>query len=91
MLNLAEASANCVKLLKYQEIDLMPEQWVSVEEVASHLGVTKDSVYRWIEKRKMPAHKIGRLWKFKISEVDKWVRTGSASSRARRKMAKGRA
>jgi excisionase family DNA binding protein len=50
------------------------EPWVSVDDVAKHLGVAKDSVYRWIETRNLPAHKIGRLWKFRLSEVDEWVR-----------------
>jgi len=57
----------------------MTEPWASVDEVAKHLGVAKDSIYRWIEKRGLPAHKIGRLWKFKLSEVDDWVRTQDAS------------
>ena len=52
----------------------MTEPWSSVDEVAKHLGVAKDSIYRWIENRDLPAHKIGRLWKFKLSEVDDWVR-----------------
>jgi excisionase family DNA binding protein len=56
----------------------MAEAWVSVDEVAKHLGVTKDSIYRWIEHKGLPAHKIGRLWKCKLSEVDVWVRTGGA-------------
>lgn len=53
-----------------------PEPWVSVDAVAEHLGVARDSVYRWIESRQLPAHRIGRLWKFKLSEVDSWVRAG---------------
>jgi len=56
----------------------MNEPWMSVEQVAEHLGVTRDSVYRWIDAKNLPAHKIGRLWKFKISEVDDWVRSGGA-------------
>lgn len=56
------------------------EPWVSVEDVAAHLGVARDSVYRWIEGRGLPTHKIGRLWKFKLSEVDDWVRAGGATS-----------
>ena len=55
------------------------EPWVSVEDVANHLGVAKDSVYRWIEKKGLPAHRMGRLWKFKISEVDEWVLAGGAA------------
>lgn len=54
----------------------MTEPCVSVEDVAKHLGVVKDSIYRWIEHRGLPAHKIGRLWKFKLTEVDAWVRAG---------------
>jgi excisionase family DNA binding protein len=54
------------------------EPWVTAEDVAQHLGVVKDTVYRWREKRALPAHKIGRLWKFQLSEVDKWVRDGGA-------------
>jgi excisionase family DNA binding protein len=37
------------------------EPWVSVEDVSKHLGVAKDSVYRWIDDKGLPAHKIGRL------------------------------
>ena len=55
------------------------ERWVGVEDVAKHLGVNKDSVYRWIEKMGLPAHRVGRLFRFKISEVDDWVHAGGAS------------
>jgi len=58
------------------------EAWASVEDVAAHLGVARDSVYRWIEGRRLPAHRIGRLWKFKLSEVDDWVRAGGAGDDA---------
>ena len=61
------------------------EPWTSVDDVARHLGVAKDSIYRWIDRRNLPAHKIGRLWKFKISEVDEWVRAGGAESDGRNK------
>lgn len=56
----------------------MPEPWVSVDDVANHLGVAKDSVYRWIEAKGLPAHRVGRLWKFRLSEVDKWIETSGA-------------
>ena len=57
------------------------EKWSSLEEIAEHLGVSKDTIYRWIATRQMPAHKIGKLWKFKISEVDEWVTKGEASDK----------
>ena len=56
----------------------MSEPWVSADAIALHLGVTKDSVYNWIAKRGMPAHRVGRLWKFNVSEVDAWVRGAEA-------------
>ncbi|AVS73357.1 helix-turn-helix domain-containing protein [Paracidovorax cattleyae] len=56
----------------------MTEPWVSVEQVAEHLGVTRDSIYRWIDSKRLPAHRVGRLWKFKLSDVDEWVRAGGA-------------
>lgn len=55
------------------------EPWASVEDVAKHLGIAKDTVYRWIESKALPAHKIGRLWKFNLTEVDEWVRSGGAT------------
>jgi excisionase family DNA binding protein len=45
-----------------------PEPWVSLEAIASHLDVSPDTVYRWIEKKEMPCTKIGSRWKFKVSE-----------------------
>jgi len=56
----------------------MEERWLSVEEIAQHLGVKRDTVYKWIEKNTIPAHKVGRLWKFKISQVDAWVESDKA-------------
>lgn len=43
------------------------EPWVTVEDVAQHLGVAKDTVYRWRERKSLPAHRVGRLWKFGYS------------------------
>jgi excisionase family DNA binding protein len=54
------------------------EPWLSADAIAEHLGVTKDSVYSWIARRGMPAHRVGRLWKFQVSEVDAWVRSPGA-------------
>ena len=64
--------------LSYEASLMSTEPWVSVEQVAQHLDVAKDTVYRWREHRGLPAHRIGRLWKFKLSEVDDWVRAGGA-------------
>ena len=56
------------------------EPWLSVEEIAKYLGVSKETIYRALDKGNIPAHKIGKLWKFKPSEVDHWVVNGGASN-----------
>ena len=59
----------------------MPEgRWLSVDEIAVHVGIKRETVYTWIAKKGMPAHKVGKLWKFKKDEVDAWVRTGRAGT-----------
>jgi excisionase family DNA binding protein len=65
--------------LKKMEL-MMDDRWLSVDEIGDYLGVKRDTVYKWISERGMPAHKIGRLWKFKKDEVDGWVRKGGADS-----------
>jgi len=57
----------------------MPERWLSVDEIAAHLGVNPDTIYKWIIRKKMPAHKLGRLWKFLASDVDQWLKGGHAA------------
>ena len=56
----------------------MEDRWLSVDEIAEHLGIKRDTVYRWVNDRQMPGHKIGRLWKFNKKDVDAWVKSGGA-------------
>lgn len=58
----------------------MSERWLSVDEIAEHLGIKRDTVYKWVAHKNMPAHKVGRLLKFQIKEIDEWVRKGKATS-----------
>ena len=43
---------------------------LSINEICKHLGVSSDTVYKWMDKHDMPAHRMGRLWKFKKDGVD---------------------
>ena len=52
------------------------ERWYSMNEIAEYLGITRDTVLAWI-KNGMPGVKVGRTWKFKISEVDAWMRSNN--------------
>lgn len=59
------------------------DRWLSVDEIGKYLGVSSDTVYRWIDKHAMPAHRMGRLWKFKKDEVDEWVKAGGAADKSK--------
>lgn len=60
----------------------MEDRWLSVEEIAAHLGVKRDTVYKWIDRKRLPAHKVGRLWKFRRAEVDNLVTSGGGNADA---------
>lgn len=57
------------------------ENWVTVKDVQAYLGVGRETILQWIAKRDMPAYKVGRLWKFKLSEIDEWIKSGGADDR----------
>lgn len=58
----------------------MTEPWLSADDIAVHLGATKDTLSARIADKTMPAHQVGRHRKFQTSEVDNWVRGGARGS-----------
>lgn len=62
-----------------------PKPSITAEQVTLNLGVAKATVWRWCERKGLPAHKIGRLWEFQLAEVDEWVRAGGADEDLKRK------
>ena len=55
------------------------EKWSSIEEIADHIQVHKDTIRIWIKRGEIPAHKIGKQWRFRISEIDEWVSSGKSA------------
>lgn len=55
------------------------EQWVGIKHIAEHLDVKEVTVRKWIVDGKIPCKKIGKQWKFKISEIDEWVNSGKSA------------
>lgn len=49
------------------------ENWVSMDTICKHLDCSRDTVKKMIKTKKLPAYKMGRQWKFKITEVDAWL------------------
>jgi excisionase family DNA binding protein len=60
----------------------MQERLLSVEQIATHLGVHRDTTYKLITRARMPAHKLGRLREIPSSEVDEWIKGGHAAEDA---------
>lgn len=55
------------------------EKWISLDEAASYLGIKPVTLRNWIKKDiGVPAHKIGKMWKFRCSELDEWVTSGKS-------------
>lgn len=50
------------------------ERWFSMKEICVHLGISRDTALKWINQKNMPAHKIDKIWRFSVSEVDEWVK-----------------
>ena len=47
---------------------------LSVERIAERMGLTDHwTVYKWIQRRGLPAQKVGWLWRFRRSDVDRWL------------------
>ena len=53
------------------------DNYISLEDAAEYLNIKPVTLRKWIkQKADLPAHQIGRLWKFKRSELDAWVSSG---------------
>lgn len=55
---------------------LLDDRWVNIEDIAVYLSVTEDTARAWVREGKLPACKVGRRYKFKLSEIDELVRSG---------------
>lgn len=81
-------TALCAKIVKYVAWTIercimgeyVTEKWIGIDEAADYLGIRPVTLREWIRKGKdVPAHKIGKQWKFKCSELDNWVKSGQSA------------
>ncbi len=63
----------------------MSEPYVSKETAAAHLGVAPSTIKWWVHYRRIPFHKVGRLVRFRISELDDWVAQCTAEAQGDRR------
>ena len=59
----------------------LQENYINLEEAAVYLGVKPATLRSWIKDpgNEVPAHKVGRMWKFKRSEIDEWINSGKSA------------
>lgn len=53
---------------------------IGVDELAEYIGVKKFTLYSWVCQRKIPFVKCGRLTKFDLRDIDKWIKVNTISS-----------
>jgi len=61
----------------------MKDRLVSVDEICEYLGISRDTAYKWIQHRGLPAYRLGRLWKFKKEEIEEWVKQAKGETHGR--------
>jgi excisionase family DNA binding protein len=60
--------------------NILEDNYISIEEAAVYLGIKAVTLRTWIKTKKdLPAHKIGKQWKFKKTELDEWVKSGKSA------------
>lgn len=58
------------------------ENWISLDDAAAYLDIKPVTMREWIKKQEInniPAHKIGKQWKFKKTELDLWIKSGKSA------------
>lgn len=56
------------------------DYWIGIVEAAEYMGISVETIRSWIKKKNgVPAHKIGKMWKFKKNELDKWIKSGESA------------
>lgn len=59
----------------------MIDRWYSTKDICAYLGISRDTMLVWISTKNMPAHRMGRNWKFKVSEVYEWNKSGQTADK----------
>lgn len=66
----------------------LPENFISIEDAAKYLNIKPVTLRKWVKDGKVPAHQIGKQWKFKISELDAWINSGESAINNKRESTK---
>jgi len=62
----------------------MTDKWLTIDQIADYLQVSKEKIYKLCQKGKMPASKFGGQWRYKRTEVDQWLKRQRPKNRKSR-------
>ena len=51
----------------------MPEEILTIREVADYLKITERTLYRLVQEGKLPAFKVGNSWRFRREDLERWI------------------
>lgn len=53
-------------------------KWLSLDDLEAYLGIPKSTLYRLVQRGRLPGHKVGRAWRFDQAEIDEWIKAGGS-------------
>lgn len=51
------------------------DRWLTTKEVCAYLSISRQTLMFWIETRNFPAVKVGKFWRYRQDEIDRWIRS----------------
>jgi len=57
---------------------------LDVDDLAKYLKLQKQTIYNWLNQRKISGMKIGGVWRFDKQEIDKWLKSQARKSKKKR-------
>ncbi len=55
---------------------------MNVKEASHYLGISSDTLYKYVSMERIPAFKLGNRWRFKKTVLDEWMELKSKNSAA---------
>lgn len=62
-----------------------PREVMNIREASEYLGISPDTLYRYVYQDKIPAFKLGNRWKFKKTILDRWMERKISQEKNRRR------
>lgn len=60
--------------------NIIDDNYIGIDEAAEYIGIKPVTLRSWIKRKPgIPAHRVGKLWKFKRSELDDWISSGKSA------------